>query len=70
MSEIKGQLLGIVLVLAIFGIVLGIMTLAFQNSGQTIASRLTSAASGGEIAPGAAAPAPEGRVHSDFTLNY
>lgn len=36
MSEIKGQLLGIVLVLAVFGVISGVLISAFQNSANKI----------------------------------
>ena len=44
MSEIKGQLLGIILVLAVFGVVLGVLTTAFQHSAETIQERVEDAA--------------------------
>lgn len=46
MSEIKGQLLGIVLVIAIFGVVIGILTAAFTSSAETVQSRMEDLASG------------------------
>lgn len=45
MSEIKGQLLGIILAIAVFGVVVGAMTAAFANVSDTIASRVESVAS-------------------------
>lgn len=45
MSEIKGQMLGIILVIAIFGVVLGLMTTAFTTSAEAIQSRVEEAAS-------------------------
>jgi hypothetical protein len=41
MSEIKGQLLGIVLVVTIFGAISGILYTAFQTSAQDVASKIT-----------------------------
>ena len=41
MSEIKGQLLGIVLVVAVFGAVGGMLLYAFQSSGKSIAEKVT-----------------------------
>ncbi len=38
MSEIKGQLLGIVLVVAVFGVVGGVLVTAFQASAKSIAT--------------------------------
>ena len=38
MSEIKGQLLGIVLVVAVFGVVGGVLVTAFQDSAENIAT--------------------------------
>lgn len=35
MSEIKGQLLGVILVVAIFGAVAGVLLMAFQNASKT-----------------------------------
>lgn len=45
MSEIKGQLLGIVLVIAIFGVVAGALTLAFSNVTSGITQRIEDVAS-------------------------
>lgn len=45
MSEIKGQLLGIILTIAIFGVVLAAMGTAFANVSQTIATRAEEIAS-------------------------
>ena len=64
MSEIKGQLLGIVLAIALFGVVFGIMVTAFGRTSTSISSRMAETAettgSYSEFAaPGAvAAPAP------------
>ena len=69
MSEIKGQLLGIIMVLAIFGVVLATLSIAFSNSASTIGSRVESIANEGQPAP-AAAGAPAGRVHKAYTLHY
>ena len=40
MSEIKGQLLGVVLVIAIFGAIAGILYGAFQKSAKDIATKI------------------------------
>ncbi|MBQ4182775.1 MAG: hypothetical protein VZR76_03740 [Candidatus Enteromonas sp.] len=40
MGEIKGQLLGIILVLTIFALVGGVMVSAFNSSTSTISSRI------------------------------
>ena len=45
MSEIKGQLLGIILVIAIFGVVVGALTAAFQSTAENIQGRMEDAAS-------------------------
>lgn len=45
MSEIKGQLLGIILTISIFGVVLGAMIAAFTSVSQTIGDKMTDAAS-------------------------
>ena len=39
MSEIKGQLLGIILVLMIFAAVSGVVALVFKNAGDTITEK-------------------------------
>lgn len=39
MSEIKGQLLGIILVLMLFGTVAGVMTSAFKKLGDTVTEK-------------------------------
>ena len=39
MSEIKGTLLGIVLTIAIFGAIFGVMKLTFQGTAETISER-------------------------------
>lgn len=44
MSEIKGQLLGIVLVLMVFGIVAVGLHAAFQNLTNTVSSQVANAA--------------------------
>lgn len=44
MSEIKGQLLGIILAIALFGIVFGVLTTAFRTTGATVASRMNEVA--------------------------
>ncbi len=40
MSEIKGQLLGIVLVVSVFGVVAGLLTYAFKASANSIAKEI------------------------------
>ncbi len=46
MAEIKGQILGVVLVLAIFGVVGGVMVYSFQNASNNIANKITDASEG------------------------
>ena len=41
MSEIKGQLLSIVLVVAVFGAVAGILLTAFRSSATSVSSKIT-----------------------------
>ena len=41
MSEIKGQILGVVLVLSIFGAIGTVLVTAFKNSADNIASKIT-----------------------------
>ena len=43
MSEIKGQLLGIVLTVVVFGIVFGIITLTMETSANSVADRMEQA---------------------------
>lgn len=50
MGEIKGQLLGIVLVLSIFGIVATALTTAFNNVSDDVVTKIESST---EIAPAA-----------------
>ena len=45
MSEIKGQLLGIILVLAIFGIVAATLSTVFTNLSSTVSTEVTKAIS-------------------------
>ncbi len=45
MSEIKGQLLGIILTVSIFGIVAAAMATAFTTASKSIGDKVTSAAS-------------------------
>ncbi len=40
MSEIKGQLLGIVLVVSVFGVVGGVLVTAFHKSSKAIATKI------------------------------
>lgn len=40
MSEFKGQLLGLVLVIAIFGVITGILTTAFKSTATELADRM------------------------------
>lgn len=63
MSEIKGQLLGIIITLSVFGVAIAAMITAFENSSQTIEKRVEDAAYTGTVKPA-------GRVHNDFTLKY
>ena len=44
MSEIKGQLLGILITIGVFGVVLTGMKLAFSNASSTIAEKVVVAA--------------------------
>ncbi len=59
MSEIKGQLLGIVLALALFGVVFGIMVSSFGRTSSAIGQRMTDAATTSATyqEPAAGAPA-------------
>ncbi len=43
MSEIKGQLLGIILTISIFGIVATTMATSFKKAGESIGSKVESA---------------------------
>ena len=44
MSEVKGTLLAIVLAVAVFGIVFGIISLAMKQSAESVANRMSEAA--------------------------
>lgn len=59
MSEIKGQLLGVIMAIALFGIVFGIMVNAFGRTSTAVGNRMSEVATTNttyvEIAP--AAPA-------------
>ena len=64
MSDIKGQLLGIVLAIALFGVVFGILVNSFGRTSTAIGNRMTEVAStsayytdAAQGAPAAAAPA-------------
>ena len=50
MSEIKGQLLGIILVLMIFAAVSGVVALTFHNAGESITSKTDHAFDGASSA--------------------
>ena len=43
MSEIKGQLLGIILTIAVFGVVFGVLMASFKNSASSIGVRMDEA---------------------------
>ena len=45
MSEVKGTLLAIVLAVAVFGVVFGIITVAMKNSAETVSGRMSEASS-------------------------
>ena len=44
MSEVKGTLLAIVLAVAVFGVVFGIISVAMKQSADTVADRMSEAA--------------------------
>lgn len=50
MSEIKGQILGIVLVLAIFGAIAGVMVSIFRQTADKVEDQLSNEVAGVEIA--------------------
>lgn len=62
MSEIKGQLLGIVLVLTIFGVVTVAMTTAFERSADVVQERVENIVYEGTSKPNA--------IHTDYSLHY
>lgn len=47
MSEIKGQLLGMVLTLAVFGTILGVLLPAFKTAANDVSGNIKADASGG-----------------------
>lgn len=55
MGEIKGQLLGVVLVISIFAIVAGILTTAFRNSANTVSDQVENAVKTSSKSSGAGA---------------
>lgn len=58
MSEIKGQLLGIVLAIALFGVVFGILVTSFGRTSTAIGNRMTEVASTSAFYYETAGPAP------------
>lgn len=58
MSEIKGQLLGLVLAIAIFSIVFGAMTAMFLNTSNSIAEKAENIASTQYVPTSVSKPAP------------
>lgn len=62
MSEIKGQLLGIILTISIFGIVIAAMAAAFTTASQSISKKITDAAS--------TSVTPVEYESNDYTLLY
>ncbi|OPZ36028.1 MAG: hypothetical protein BWY98_00560 [Tenericutes bacterium ADurb.BinA155] len=58
MSEIKGQMLGMILVLMVFGLVAGILYASFRQSAQNISSQLAN-----ENGLVSTAPAKTGAYH-------
>ena len=70
MSELKGQLLGIILVISVFGVLLGILTAAFQHSAETIQSRVEEAAYTNSDTEEGPEIDPNGRVGRNYKLVY
>lgn len=62
MSELKGQLLGLVLVLSLFGIITVAMTTAFERSAETVQERVENAAYHGTSKPS--------RAERGYSLRY
>ena len=62
MGELKGQLLGIILVIAVFGAVAGILISTFKGSAQTVQDRFDDAMET-DFTPSAA-------VHPEFSYHY
>ena len=56
MSEIKGQLLGVILTISIFGIVATTMATSFKKAGESIGSKVENAANTTVTAAAAAEP--------------
>ncbi len=63
MSEIKGQLLGIILALAVFSIVIVVITGAFQGVAETLDQRMNDIAYTGTSKPSY-------RASADYNLRY
>jgi hypothetical protein len=41
MSELKGQLLGMLLVLSLFGVIAGVLTTSFKNAADNISEQMS-----------------------------
>ena len=65
MSELKGQLLGIILVIAVFGVVMGLLSAAFQSSAEAISDRVEDIAY-----TGTSAPQQQPAAHPNFAYHF
>lgn len=64
MSEVKGQLLGIIMTIAIFGIVFAAMVVAFTSASSSISQKVQDAATT-QVPAGAV-----NMVNPNYTLHY
>ena len=62
MGEIKGQLLGIILVIAVFGAVAGILISTFKGSAETVEEQMEEAVLKDYT--------PSGLAHPEFSYHY
>ena len=62
MGEIKGQLLGIILVIAVFGAVAGILISTFKGTAETVEEKMEGAVLTDYT--------PSGAVHPEFSYHY
>lgn len=63
MSEIKGQLLGIILVLSVFATIVAVICTAFERSADVISERVEDAAYTNSSKPNP-------RVNTEYSLHY
>jgi len=70
MSEIKGQLLGIVITIGIFGVVFGILTTAFRNAGEKVEDNMLAAVETSEESTSETAKDGDGLVKREYSYHF